>query len=98
MWFEIGGGRREGDDVGAMGVELMRNAEAVWSNDSGEATESVREFVGILEATRKKLMLGVTRKSWDEFKVEFLHGCRGFKGLEMRVEGSEKSVGRESGV
>lgn len=51
MWFEIGGSRREGDDVGAMGVELMRNAEAVWSNDYGEATESVREFVGILEAT-----------------------------------------------
>ena len=49
--IEIGGGRREGDDVGAMGVELIRNAEAVWSNDSGEATESVREFVGIIEAT-----------------------------------------------
>jgi hypothetical protein len=43
-------------------------------------------------------MLGVTRESRDEFKVEFIHGCRGFEGLEMRVEGSEKSVGRESGI
>jgi hypothetical protein len=43
-------------------------------------------------------MLGVTRESRDEFKVEFIHGCRGFEGLEIRVEGSEEDIGRESGV
>lgn len=96
--FKIGGGRREGDDIRAMGVELMRNAEAVWSNDSREATESVGEFVGILEAPRKKLMLGVTRESWNEFKVEFLDGRGGFEGFQIRVEGSEEDIGRESGV
>lgn len=96
--FKIGGGRREGDDIRAMGVELMRNANAVWSNDFGEATESVGEFVGILEAPRKKLMLGVTRESWNEFKVEFFDGCGGFEGFQMRVEGSEEDIRRESGV
>jgi hypothetical protein len=43
-------------------------------------------------------MLGVTRESWNEFKVEFLDGCGGFEGFQMRVEGSEEDIGRESGV
>ena len=60
--------------------------------------ESVGGFVGMLEAPRKKLMRGVTRESWNGFKVEFFDGCGGFEGFQMRVEGSEEDIGRESGV
>ena len=43
-------------------------------------------------------MLSVTRESWDELKVEFLDGRGGFNGIEMGEQGSEKDLGRESGV
>lgn len=58
--FKIGGDRRERDDVGTMGVELVRDAEAVGTNDAGEAAEGVGEFIGILEAALKELVLGMT--------------------------------------
>jgi hypothetical protein len=48
--FEIGRNGCEGDDIGAVGVELMRNAEMVWPDDPGESAQGVGEFVGVFEA------------------------------------------------
>ena len=95
--FEIERDGCEGDDIGAVGVELMRDAEMVWPDDSGEPAQGVGEFVGIFETAREELVLGVAREGWDEFKVEFLHGCGGFDGIEMSVQRAEKDIGRERG-
>lgn len=48
--FKIGRDRCESDDIGTMAVELMRNAEMVWPDDTGESAQGVGEFVGVLEA------------------------------------------------
>jgi hypothetical protein len=48
--FEIGRDGGEGDGIGAMGVEVVRDAEVAGADDGGEAAEGVGEFVGVFEA------------------------------------------------
>lgn len=91
--FEIGRDRTERDNIGSVGVELVRDAEVPGAHDGGEAAEGVGEFVGVLEAAREELVLGVAWEGGNEFEVEFGHGGGGFNGIEVGVEGSEEDLG-----
>lgn len=94
--FEVWSDRREGNDVGAMGVALMRDAETVWSEDAGESAEGVGEFVGILETSLKELMLGVSWQGGNELQMKFFHGSGRFDGVEMEMKRTKKGIWRKS--
>ena len=88
----------EFEDVGAVGVGNLGNAEPVGSDDAGEAAQGVGELMRVFDAAMEELVLGVSWEGWDEFEVEFVDGCGGGEVFEMSVEGAEENVGRERGL
>lgn len=84
--LEIGCDGGEGDGIGAVGIELVWDAEASGADDAREAAEGIGEFVGVFETALEELVLGVAREGGDEFEVEFFGGSGGFEGIEMSVE------------
>lgn len=95
---EVGSDRVEFEDVGTVGVGDLGNAEAVGSDDAGEAAQGVGELVRVFDAAMEELVLRVSWESGNELEMEFIDGRGSGEVFEMRMEGVEKDVGRKTGL
>ena len=95
---EVGREWVEFEDVGAVGVGNLGNAESMGSDNAGETAQGVGELMWVFDAAMEELVLRVSWESWDEFEVEFIDWRGGGEIFEVSVEGTEEDVGRKRGL